>query len=383
MQLALVTETFPPEINGVAMTLAQVAGGLAARGHRVTVHRPDQAAAEGAVTENLPYDQVRYPSLPIPGYRFLHFGLPVRGRLRRAWEQERPDLVHIATEGPLGYAALLAANSRGIPVSSSFHTNFHHYSRHYGFAWLTRPVLAYLRHFHNRTRITLSPSPDLNAELTRDGFRGVSLMSRGVDTAVFSPAHRDPALRASWGAGPEDLVVIHVSRLAAEKNYPLLFRCWQRIRERVPAARFVVVSDGPLRAKLQRQFPAAHFTGFLERSDLARHYASADLFVYPSLTETFGNVVTEGLASGLPVVAFEYAAAARYIENGASGWLVPFGDADRIIEAAGQLAATPELRRRLGMAARIAAEDIPWDRVLDALENVLLNVAGLPKPVRP
>jgi len=211
----------------------------------------------------------------------------------------------------------------------------------------------------------------------------VSLMSRGVDTAVFSPAHRDPALRASWGAGPEDLVVIHVSRLAAEKNYPLLFRCWQRIRERVPAARFVVVSDGPLRAKLQRQFPAAHFTGFLERSDLARHYASADLFVYPSLTETFGNVVTEGLASGLPVVAFEYAAAARYIENGASGWLVPFGDADRIIEAAGQLAATPELRRRLGMAARIAAEDIPWDRVLDALENVLLNVAGLPKPVRP
>lgn len=382
MQLALVTETFPPEINGVAMTLAQVAGGLAARGHAVTVHRPDQGSAE-IPTTHLPYVQVRHPSLPIPGYRFLRFGLPVRGRLLRAWRESRPDLVHVATEGPLGYAALLAAGKLGIPVSSSFHTNFHQYSRHYGAGWLTRPVLGYLRHFHNRTRITLSPSPDLNAELARDGFQRVSLMSRGVDTNVFAPAHRDPQLRASWGAGPDDLVVIHVSRLAAEKNYPLLFRCWARIQAAVPSARFVIVSDGPLRAKLARAHPEVYFTGFLDRPDLARHYASADLFVYPSLTETFGNVVTEGLASGLPVVAFEYAAAGRYIEPGVSGWLMPFGDGDRLIEAAGQLAMTPELRRRLGRSAREVAETIPWDRVLDVLEGDLLNVAGLSAPARP
>ena len=157
------------------MTLGHLAEGLTERGHDVVVHRPRQRGERADAPSPLRYPEIGHPSLPIPGYAFLRFGLPVRSRLLRAWRERRPDLVHIATEGPLGYAALLAARRLGIPVSSSFHTNFHQYSAHYGFAWLARPVLAYLRHFHNRTRITLSPSPDLNAELTRDGFRDVQI----------------------------------------------------------------------------------------------------------------------------------------------------------------------------------------------------------------
>ncbi len=374
MKLALVTETFPPEINGVAMTLGQLASGLARRGVLVTVHRPRQSAADIPVPD-CPYGEVLYVGVPIPGYPLLRAGLPARGRLIRAWRESRPDVVHVATEGPLGWSALSAADALGIPLASSFHTNFHSYSKHYGFNFLTRPALAYLRWFHNRTRITLSPTDELNAELTRDGFRGMRLLSRGVDTDLFSPVKRDPELRAAWGAAPEDPVYIHVSRLAAEKNYALLFRAWSAIRAAHPRARFVVVSDGPLRKKLQREHPWAVFTGFLEREDLARHYASADVFLYPSLTETFGNVLTESMASGLAVCAFEYAAAARYVRHRENGLLVPLDDEAAFMENTLALAADPRLRQSLRLVARATAENIPWSRVIDGFARDLAEVA--------
>lgn len=386
MKLALVTETFPPEINGVAMTLGQLASGLARRGFDVTVHRPRQPAdrrppappsgTSSFIHPTPPFSEMLHAGVPIPGYAMLRLGLPARRALLRAWRAERPDVVHVATEGPLGWSALSAADALGIPLASSFHTNFHSYSKHYGFNFLTRPALAYLRWFHNRTRITLSPTDSLNAELTADGFRGMRLLSRGVDTELFSPAKRDAALRAGWGAAPHDPVFIHVSRLAAEKNYALLFRAWSQIRAAHPRARFVVVSDGPLRKKLQRAHPWAVFTGFLDRADLARHYASADVFLYPSLTETFGNVVTESMASGLAVCAYDYAAAARYLRHRDNGWLVPFGDEAAFLAGALALAGDdPELRHRLGLAARATAENIPWSRVIDGFARDLAEVA--------
>jgi len=377
LNLALVTETFPPEINGVAMTLSHLVEGLAHRGHRVTVVRPRQGSGDTGRSDGL-YVEELCPGLPIPGYPFLRLGLPVRGRLIRTWRAHPPDLVHLATEGPLGYAALSAANRLGLPISSTFHTNFHSYSRHYGAAFLTRPALAYLRHFHNRTRVTLSPTAGLNAELARDGFLNLRLLSRGVNTTVFTPAVRSDELRASWGAGPDDLVVVHVSRLAAEKNYPLLARAFQAILAVRPDARLVLASDGPLRRKLKRDLPHAIFTGFLPREELARCYASGDLFLYPSLTETFGNVVTEALASGLPVVAFNYAAAARYLRHGDNGWLVPLGNTDAFVAASVTVARDPELRRQVAAAGRETALEIRWDHVIDGLERDLLDVAGLP-----
>ncbi|HTJ77917.1 MAG TPA: glycosyltransferase family 1 protein [Rariglobus sp.] len=377
MKIALVTETFPPEINGVAMTLGHLVEGLAQRGHNVTVTRPRQGKADRPRADGL-YAELLCPGVPIPGYTMLRAGLPVRGRLLHAWSTERPDLVHIATEGPLGYAALSAAGKLGIPMSSSFHTNFHSYSQHYGFSFLNRPALAYLRHFHNRTHITLSPTVELNDELTRDGFRGMRLLSRGVNTVVFSPAHRSEALRREWGAAPDDLVVIHVSRLAAEKNYALLIEAWTAIRAQHPRARFIMASDGPLRKQLQRRHPWIHFTGFLSRAELARHYASADLFLYPSLTETFGNVLTESMASGLAVVAFNYAAAARYLHAGENGIPVPLDDRNAFTAASLQLAGDATLRHRLATAARQTAEDISWTHVIDGFERDLLEVASLP-----
>lgn len=380
VNIALVTETFPPEINGVAMTLHRLVGGLAARGHEVEVFRPHPADGRRS-PEPEPWREHRLPGMPIPGYRTMRLGLPLAGRLRARWKIRRPDVVHVATEGPLGWAALRAARAEGLPVSSSFHTNFHQYSQHYGVGWLTRPALAYLRWFHNRTRLTLSPTRDLNEHLTRDGFRNVRLFSRGVDTHLFSPTRRDHGLRQSWGAGPGDLLVLHVSRLAAEKNYALLQRSWEAIRHDRPRTVFVLASDGPMRAKLARAMPWTRFTGFLAPVDLARHYASSDLFLYPSLTETFGNVLTEAMASGLAVLAYDYAAARRYVRTGENGITLPLGSPpDQFVQAARQLAHDPENGRRLGAAARVTAECIPWDAVVDAfardLQSLLAPVEG-------
>ncbi|HWZ95264.1 MAG TPA: glycosyltransferase family 1 protein [Opitutaceae bacterium] len=374
LKLALVTETFPPEINGVAMTLQRLVEGLARRGNDVTVFRPRQNSADAPATQS-GYREQLFPSLPIPGYSFLRLGLPARGRLLAQWGRDRPDLVHVATEGPLGYSALRAAHTLGLPVSSSFHTNFHAYSRHYGFGFLNRPALAYLRHFHNRTRATFAPTDGLNAELASAGFARLRLLARGVDTKLFSPAHRSESLRASWGLAPGDLAVVHVSRLAPEKNYPLLIEACASIRLAHPRAKFILASDGPLRKKLQRAHPWVHFPGFLDPEALAAHYASADLFLYPSLTETFGNVVLEAMASGLPVAAFNYAAAARFIRHGENGWLVPCADRVAFLDAARILANDTPLRHHLGPAARTTAEMIPWDAIVAGFERDLVELA--------
>jgi glycosyltransferase involved in cell wall biosynthesis len=379
LKLALVSETFPPEINGVAMTLSHLVEGLAARGHRVTVVRPRQGAGDHP-SPRLAWSEIVTPGFPIPGYTMLRAGLPAFRRLTREWRSDRPDAVHVATEGPLGWSALRAARALGIPVGSSFHTNFHEYSRHYGAGFLTRPALAYLRWFHNRAAFTLSPTPELNAELERDGFTHVRLLSRGVNTAVFTPEARDPELRLQYGAEPDDLVVVHVSRLAAEKNYGLLLRTWGAIREALPRSVFLIVGDGPLRRRLARTAPWVRFTGFLPRHELARHYASADLFVYASLTETFGNVVTEAMASGLPVAAFHYAAPARFIRSGENGVTVALSQPDALVAAARDLALRPADRRRLGAAARATAETIPWGPVVAGFERDLLSLLP-PSPV--
>jgi glycosyltransferase involved in cell wall biosynthesis len=378
LKLALVTETFPPEINGVAMTLQRLVEGLGRRGNDVTVLRPRQNSTDTPVPQR-GYREQLFPSLPIPGYTFLRLGLPARSRLLELWRRDRPDLVHVATEGPLGYSALRAAHTLGLPVSSSFHTNFHAYSSHYGFGFLNRPALAYLRHFHNRTRATFAPTDGLNAELANAGFARLRLLARGVDTKLFSPAHRRDSLRASWGLAPDDLAVVHVSRLAPEKNYPLLIEACASIHGVHPTTKFIFASDGPLRKKLQRAHPWIHFTGFLDPETLAAHYASADLFLYPSLTETFGNVVLEAMASGLPVVAFNYAAAARFIRHGENGWLVPCADRVAFLAATRILVADTSLRRRLGPAARATAEMIPWDTIVAGFERDLLELA-LPTP---
>jgi glycosyltransferase involved in cell wall biosynthesis len=377
VKLAIVTETFPPEINGVAMTFGVIARELGRRGHAVTVYRPwrPDLAAVGA---HEGYAEVPLPGMAIPRYPMLRLGLPAGGNLRTRWRADRPDLVHLATEGPLGASAVSAARSLQIPVTSSFHTNFHAYTKHYGFGPLHRLVLAWLRRVHNRTRCTFAPTRELCRELETLGFQNTKLMSRGVDTWQFHPARRADALRAAWHAGEQDPVVIHAGRMAAEKNYSLLFRAFDAMRAANPACRFVVVGDGPLRATWQAAQPGVVFTGFISREALAQHYASADIYVHASLTETFGNVLTEAMASSLAVTGFDYAAAREFVRDGENGLRVPCDQPEALVSAAVKLATDAPLRERLRRAARQAVEAQSWTQVIARFEADLLQAAGLP-----
>lgn len=370
LRVALVTETYPPEVNGVAMTLGRLVDGLRRRGHALQLIRPRQHGGDQPV-EALDYHEVLATGVGIPRYRGLRYGLPARTALRRLWTRERPDIVHVATEGPLGWSAVSAARSLKLPISSSFHTNFDAYCRHYGMAWLQRPVAGYLRRLHNRTDATLVPAQDIASKLMREGYRNLKVLARGVDTTQFNPARRCAGLRASWGVDQHDLVLTCVGRIAPEKNLALLLNAWHALRQQQPRARLLLVGDGPLRGALAGAHPDILFAGMRHGEDLAAHYASADLFMFPSLTETYGNVIGEALASGLAVLAFDRAGAADLIKDGVNGRLVPESDAAAFIRVARELGADAAQRAAIRAQAPAAVADFDWERIHDSFAETL------------
>ncbi|NJD25834.1 MAG: glycosyltransferase family 1 protein [Betaproteobacteria bacterium] len=367
MSLAIdfVTETYPPEVNGVAMTVGRLVSGLRERGHRVSVVRPRQGEQDTGDGQDVPV-----PGLPLPGYAGLRFGLPAGRRLARMWRQRRPDLVHVVTEGPLGWSAVSVARRLGIPVTSGFHTNFDRYSVHYGLGWMRPAVAAYLRALHRRTHATLVPTDALAADLAGEGIPRVRVVGRGVDAARYDPARRSAELRATWSVEPGGIACLHVGRLAPEKNLVLALKAFAALRVRMPRARMVWVGDGPSRAGLAAAHGDHHFAGLRHGEDLAAHYASADLFLFPSLTETYGNVVAEAMASGLPVVAYRSAAAAELIVDGANGRLAAPGDEMAFIAAAIDLAVDPQQRAKMAAMARATMLPRDWPAVVRSFEDV-------------
>ena len=373
LRLALVTETFPPEVNGVAMTLGNLVKGLLARGHSAQIVRPRQAREE-AQAHRVGFDEVLAKGIPIPNYPDLRFGLLSENRLIQLWRQKRPDIVHVATEGPLGWSAVTAARKLQLPVISSFHTNFHQYSRHYGMGLLKMPIEAYLKKLHNRTLATLAPTQDVARMLQSHGYRNVSVLSRGVAMEQFTPELRSTALRASWGAGDTDVVVLHVGRLAKEKNVNVVLTAFAAIQSRLPTAKLVFVGDGPLRKSLQEACPQAIFAGIKTGSELAAHYASGDVFLFPSLTDTFGNVVPEALASGLAVLSYAVAAAANLITPGRNGALVQPGEELDFIHTAVDLAVDSDKRTALRRVAPASVAHMSWMAVADNFITTLRAV---------
>lgn len=372
LHIALVTETYPPEVNGVAMTIGRIVRGLIERGHAVQVVRPRQHREEQPKSHD-GYGEILVRGVPIPCYDMLKLGITSGSALRARWTAQRPDIVHIVTEGSLGWVAMRAARALGIAVSADFHTNFHSYSEHYGAGWLKHPIVAYLRRFHNLVQCTMVPTTDLREELQRLGFRHLEVVARGVDTRLFDPGRRSAALRRQWGAAADDPVVLYVGRLAPEKNLSLLFDAYEAMRQREPRARLVIVGDGPSRAALERRTTPVHFAGIRTAEDLAAHYASADVFLFPSLTETYGNVTVEAMASGLAVVAYDYAAAAAHIRHERSGVAVPPGNSKEFVRLAAGLVGDRARITRLGKQARAAAEQLDWTHVVAEFEQTLVH----------
>ena len=369
MRIAYVTETFPPELNGVSLTVERTVRFLRARGHQVDLLRP--APAEGA--DAVPEDEWRSSGFPIPMYPTLRFGAAWPATVQARLVSRAMELMHVATTGPLGWAAVRAARAARLAVSSDFRTNFHQYSGYYGLTALQSSVLRWLRHFHNQSQRTFVPTRQVQAELSRCGFQHLFVLGRGVDTAAYAPAHRDPALRASWTPADRP-VLLYVGRLAVEKNVELALRAYEVARTLCPGARMVVVGDGPLRKRLEALHPSVLFTGELRGELLSRHYASADIFLFPSQSETFGNVTLEAMASGLAVVAFDTAAAGQYLRSGESAALAVPGDCEGFVQACAELVLAPQRCLQLGLRARQLAVGLQWDAVLGDFESELAEV---------
>lgn len=368
--ICVVTDTYPPEINGAALTLARLVDGLRARGHSVSVVGPRQwSGVRSAITPDPNITLVR--GVPLPGYKGLHFGLPAGGVLRDCWTLHRPDVIYVATEGPLGWSAVRTARRFGVPVLSGFHTNFHSYLRHYRAGWLQHFGAHYLRWFHNRTAGTLVPSVDLHDRLHASGFHNVQVLGRGVDNQLFTPTRRCATLRETWGVSECDLVVLYVGRVAPEKNIELAIDAYRAMQTYSKAAKFVIVGDGPQRPAIQNDHPDLCFSGVHRGEQLAKHYASADVFLFPSETETFGNVTLEAMSSGLAVIAYNYAAAKTHITHDETGVLVPYNDPRAFVAAAIQLARAPQRLSMIRRQAREYAAKLGWLHVVQQFETLL------------
>lgn len=348
----------------MAMTLGRLANLLGRKGVQVDVFAPFRRERETSPEDRFHLHHV--PGFPIPKYRELCFGWPAFQKLRAEWQRNPPSIVHVATEGPLGWSAARVAKELEIPVISSFHTNFHNYSQHYGIGLLNTALLSWLRSFHNKTLRTFAPSTDLIADLQKEGFKNLRLLARGVDTHAFSPEHRSEPLRAEWGADEDTPVLLYTGRIAEEKNLPLVIKAHRNILATLPHAKLVFVGDGPMLTSIKNMLPEAIFTGMKTGRALATAYASADAFLFASTTETFGNVVTEAMASALPVLAYDYAAPHRLIEHGTSGLLAPFNDERAFLALADWLANNRHAWKKMGSAARKSVLPLSWDSIVDS-----------------
>jgi len=374
VHICIVTETYWPEVNGVAMTLERWVRGLVERGHTIQLIAPNQAERPRDLAPGVECYGVR--SVPIPGYREVRIGLPAPIRIARLWRARRPDVVYVATEGPVGNSAVNIANKRGIRVVSGYHTNFHSYVQYYKAGFLSGWVQKKLVRLHNRTECTIVPTCDQKAALRNMGIRDVEVIGRGVDTECFHPGARSNELRRSWGATPDDLVVVLVGRVAEEKNLKLSMRTFEAMRAAHPTMKFVLVGDGPALPRIRQQYPEVIAAGIRTGNELAAHYASADLFVFSSMTETFGNVVLEAMASGLGVVAFDYAAARLHVRDGESGMLAGFGDERAFLDASLRLVSEPGLLADVRRSAACYARSQTWQHVVHQLESILIDRHG-------
>lgn len=378
LKIAIVTETWPPEINGVALSLLQLCQGLQKQGHKILLIRPEQKAKCHDFT---PEQECLVMSQAIPKYPTLQFGWPQYLKVSKAFEKFVPDVVHIVTEGPLGLTAMQAAKAKAIPVSSGFHSPFQDFSRFFDLAFLVKPIQKYLCWFHNNTQVTCVPSKDTQEALQGFGITcPLVVVGRGVDTTRFSPKHRSENLRKQWDADENTRVMLYVGRLSPEKEVQVLIESYANLQSIQPnKTKLVIVGDGPDFARL-KSLPEAKgviFTGSLRGQDLAAAYASADVFVFASQVETFGNVVLEAMASGLPVIAYDYACAHQYLTHGVNGWLSPLGQKNHFIQQIYQLPSVQQLRE-MGVQACHKVQQSGWQLPVQQLEQAFYQVVKEP-----
>jgi phosphatidylinositol alpha 1,6-mannosyltransferase len=365
VRIALFSEVYWPMVSGVGVTLLRLTDALQRRGHSVRVYSATYPLPPGQSDRP---EVHRSPSVPLFLYPDVQWAFP---RLRDVVEdlaRFRPDVVHVATEFSLGIAGLKAARQLGIPIVASAHTDYDQYAARYGVTWALRAGWHYLRWFYGQSHRVLCPSRIYEEHLHSHGITHTGVWSRGVDPAEFHPRFRSTAYRTRNGVGSGDLLVTYIGRLAREKNLNLLLDAWELLAPDRGSAQLALVGRGPLEDEIRRrEIPGVHVPGLLLGNELAAAYASADIFTFPSTTETFGNSLLEAMGSGLPSLVAAGGGVLEFARHGGNAWLVAPDSAAAIADGLGRLLADPGLRRCLAQGALRTARERAWDLVYDQL----------------
>ena len=365
-RVAIFAEAFLPKIDGVSRSALLTLRYLRGTGRDVAIFAPSTSISQidGIAVQRL-------PSIPLPFYPEVQVTVPMPPALIRTIDQVRrfrPDVIHLFSPAMLGMYGMIAGAVLRIPVVANYQTDLPGYMHTYGFKALHTATIAGLRSLHNACTLTLAPSPIIRSQLHQRGFQRVRVWERGVDLIRFDPAHHQPAWRNRLLAGrdPARSIVLYVGRLAHDKHLPTLLHLAHN-----PNLALTIIGDGPIRAVLEAQFAGTdtRFMGALYGDDLANAYAAADLFAFPGSEETFGQVVLEAMASGLPVIVPDQGGAQTLVRHGENGFICPTDHGESFATCAAHLHADPDWRQRIGHSARETAAQRPWLSIMQRLDR--------------
>ena len=383
MRVLYCTDTYPPQVNGVSVVTALSVAGLSPLGWECAVvapRYPDSSRVIWQDSDSPPSARLDLPSMALPGYSEVRLAMPTLAPVHRLVERFRPDLVHCATEFSVGRMGQIAAARSGLPLVSSYHTDFSRYADAYGKAWLRKTVSSYLKRFHQRSSRVYTPSRAAREDLLQLSVADVEVWGRGVDAQLFNPGRRSHALRSELGLG-DGFTFVYVGRLAPEKRPEQILDAFRLACDMMPrnSLRLIMAGTGPREDQLKAVAPSGvSFLGFLDRQTrLPELYASCDAFVFASVTETLGLVVLEAMASGLPVIAAPAGGVRDHLRDGANGLAYPAGSAYEMALVMVRLAREAGLARRLAIGARRTAEGLTWEREVERLDRSYREVCGV------
>lgn len=370
MRVALFTGNYNYVREGANQALNRLVGHLEARGHEVRVYSP--------VTDTPAFPHIGtlipVPSITLPVRNEFQLALGIPKYIRHDIERFAPDLIHVSTPDILGARAQTMAKAMGLPVVASLHTLFETYVEHYGLRWLRPAIEAHLRRFYRRSDYVLVPTPALRVSMHANGINRVGIWSRGIDRNRFNPARRDQTWRTAQGFAQDDIVILFFGRLVIEKGVDIFIATVKALEaSRGKRVRALVVGSGPAEGRFAA-LPHAVLTGHLEGDDLARAVASADIFLTPSITESFGNVTLEAMAAGLAVVSADAPSSRSLIEHSSTGMLCAPTKVTAYVDAIGALIDAPDHRRRLGADAHKASAVYTWNAASSAVEAAYAEI---------
>jgi len=367
LRVAIFSEVYWPMVSGVGVILPRLADALMARGHAVRAYTASYQLPPGAIERP---EVHRSPSVPLFVYPDVQWALPRTRDIAADLRQFQPDIIHVATEFSMGLTGVKLSHQLGVPLVASAHTDYQKYAMRYGLRWILKAGWIYLRWFYAQADQVLCPSRWYARYLQSRGISNAGLWTRGVDTQEFNPRYRSQEYRDAFGAGPDDLLLTYVGRLAKEKDLHLLLRAWEDLRRVRGNAQLVLLGRGPLEAEIRRRaIPGVHTSDVLRGEELAVAYASADLFVFPSPTETFGNSLLEAMASGLPSLAVSAGGVVEFAQHGRNAWLVEPGNGPALRTGLERLMRDVDLRQRLREGSLRTAMERRWDVIYDELED--------------